>query len=169
MMKSFPTIVYLLSPCAVLAFTGPSLPQSRPSLTQRFLEDRIADMIDRELYRQGHKKDFEREWMEKNRGAFMHFIHDDLASDAVPVIHDGIDGDENVLRETIKDRKLAADDPQRYCADRCISTGNCDVFEDFFDLSPTEVLKFCNDCVLSDGEEPCDIPDAFYDPTKLAP
>lgn len=28
-----------------------------------------------------------------------------------------------------KDEKMAEDDPMRYCADRCVSTGNCDVFE----------------------------------------
>jgi len=33
-----------------------------------------------------------------------------------------------------KDEKMANDDPMRYCADRCVSTGNCDVFEDMFDL-----------------------------------
>ena len=32
-----------------------------------------------------------------------------------------------------------------------------------FHLSATEVVEFCKDCVLGDGEEPCDIPDAFYD------
>lgn len=28
-----------------------------------------------------------------------------------------------------KDRRLAERDPAAYCADRCVSTGNCDVFE----------------------------------------
>lgn len=28
-----------------------------------------------------------------------------------------------------KDERMASDDPMRYCADRCVSTGNCDVFE----------------------------------------
>lgn len=28
-----------------------------------------------------------------------------------------------------KDEKMAQDDPMRYCADRCVTTGNCDVFE----------------------------------------
>ncbi len=48
---------------------------------------------------------------------------------------------------------MAHDDPQRYCADRCVSTGNCDVFEDLYSLTPQEVLSFCKDCVLSDEEE----------------
>lgn len=34
-------------------------PASRPA-TRLFLEDSIADLIDKELYRQGHKKDFEK-------------------------------------------------------------------------------------------------------------
>lgn len=33
-----------------------------------------------------------------------------------------------------KDEKMVEDDPMRYCADRCVSTGNCDVFEDMFDM-----------------------------------
>lgn len=52
-----------------------------------------------------------------------------------------------------RDQKLAHDDPQRYCADRCVTTGNCDVFEDMYHLSPQEVMKFCTECVLSDEEE----------------
>ncbi len=28
-----------------------------------------------------------------------------------------------------KDERMAEDDPMRYCADRCVNTGNCDVFE----------------------------------------
>jgi hypothetical protein len=32
-----------------------------------------------------------------------------------------------------------------------------------FELGPQDVVKFCSECVLSDGEEPCDIPDGFYD------
>lgn len=30
-------------------------------------------------------------------------------------------------------------------------------------MSPQQVMSFCEECVLSDGEEPCDIPEAFYD------
>ena len=36
-----------------------------------------------------------------------------------------------------------------------------------FDMSPEEVLKFCEECVLSDDQDPCDVPDAFYD--KISP
>jgi hypothetical protein len=57
-----------------------------------------------------------------------------------------------------KDRKMAREHPQQYCADRCLATGYCDAFEDIFDFSPAEVIGFCTDCVLSEDEEPCDIP-----------
>jgi hypothetical protein len=30
-------------------------------------------------------------------------------------------------------------------------------------MSAQQVIEFCNDCVISDGEEPCSIPEAFYD------
>lgn len=59
-----------------------------------------------------------------------------------------------------KDQRLAEKNPESYCADRCLSTGNCEVFEDFFELSALEVVKFCTDCVLSEDDEPCDIPEA---------
>ena len=62
-----------------------------------------------------------------------------------------------------KDNKMALNNPQQYCADRCVSTGNCDVFEDMYHLSATEVLEFCTECVLSEEEEPCDVPDAMFD------
>ena len=27
-----------------------------------------------------------------------------------------------------------------------------------FDMDPTEVITFCKECVLSEEEEPCDVP-----------
>ena len=62
-----------------------------------------------------------------------------------------------------KDRRLARTDPMRYCADRCVSTGNCQVYEDMFELSEKEVRKFCEECVLSEDEEPCDVPEKFLE------
>jgi hypothetical protein len=44
----------------------------------------------------------------------------------------GMSGVSKVQRR--KDEKMASDDPAKYCADRCVSTGNCDVFEDMFEL-----------------------------------
>ena len=134
---------------------------SSTSSTRLFLDKRIARLIDSEDYRQHHKKEFESEWMEKNRGAVLQSLNFEAT-----VISDLEEQHEN-FRQMTKDKKLAKEDPRRYCADRCVSTGNCDVYEDIFNFSPLEVLEFCNDCVLSDADEPCDIPESFYD--KLMP
>jgi len=68
-----------------------------------------------------------------------------------------------------KDKRLAETNPQAYCADRCVSTGECEIFEDMFEMSPEEVMEFCKGCVLSDGEEPCDIPEAMFNDQNLKP
>ena len=93
-----------------------------PLSTRLFLEDWVADLIDKELFRQGHKKEFESEWMEKNRAAVFAKIETDFG----PIS----DFDEKDFRMHAKDKRLADNDPERYCADRCIATGNCDIFED---------------------------------------
>ena len=93
----------------------------RPS-TVVFLDDHIADMIDRELWREHHKKEFENEWMEKNRGAILSSLNADTVMTN--------DEDQSTFRQVLKDRKLAKEDPAAYCADRCVTTGNCDVYED---------------------------------------
>jgi len=136
-------------------------PKSRPSSTRLFLEDWVAEMIDGELYRQGHKKEFENKWMEKNKHAILHQLN--TASDSSNTLLDPEDQAQE-FRQHAKDKKLARDDPARYCADRCLATGNCDVYEDFFQYSPQQVLEFCEECVLNDDEDSsCDIPDAFYE------
>ena len=97
------------------------------------------------------------------------------------------DGENSINFMRRKDEMMAADDPMRYCADRCVTTGNCDVFEvslipsrlrqpdesdllcnllraqDMFDMDPKEVMSFCTDCVLSEDEEPCDVPGTLFD------
>jgi hypothetical protein len=92
------------------------------STTRLFLEDWVADLIDQELYRQGHKKEYESAWMEKNRAA----VFSRIESDFGPMEHP----DQTEFRMHNKDKKMAEDDPERYCADRCIATGNCDIYED---------------------------------------
>ena len=64
--------------------------------------------------------------------------------------------------ELRRDRRMVRKNPAQYCADRCVSTGHCEVFEDMLDMGPQEVMKFCTDCVLSEEEEPCDIPEAMF-------
>mmetsp|Transcript_1750 Transcript_1750/g.3746 ORF Transcript_1750/g.3746 Transcript_1750/m.3746 type:complete len:100 (+) Transcript_1750:419-718(+) len=62
-----------------------------------------------------------------------------------------------------KDKRMAREDPARYCADRCVATGNCDVWEDMFEMAADEVQQFCTECVLSEDEEPCDVPEKFIE------
>lgn len=93
--------------------------------------------------------------MEKNRNQILRHLPSE--SD-VMVDQDDLQN----VRQIAKDKKLAKEDPQRYCADRCVATGNCDVYEDIFDLSPQDVLAFCNDCVLSEDKEECQVPPAFF-------
>lgn len=53
---------------------------------------------------------------------------------------------------SIRDKKLAASDPKRYCADRCLATGHCEVLEDFLDMATSQVQQFCEHCA---GEDEC--------------
>lgn len=154
---------------ACRAFVANPTGVNRKDVTRLFLEDHIADLIDQELYRQAHKKDFEREWMEKNRGAVLHSLGGSGANDDHESMALSFDDKLEDFRQHQKDLKMASDDPERYCADRCVATGNCDVFEDFYHLSPEQVLDFCEDCVLSEGEGECDLPENFYEAGKLHP
>uniref|UniRef100_A0A7S3L3U0 Uncharacterized protein n=1 Tax=Amphora coffeiformis TaxID=265554 RepID=A0A7S3L3U0_9STRA len=142
-------------------------PASRAE-TRLFLEDRIAELIDKELYRQGHKKDFEKEWMEKNRGAVLHSLGGAHGADDHESLMLGYDDNAADFRQHKKDLNMAVANPERYCADRCVATGNCDIFEDFYHLSPEQVLNFCEECVLADEGE-CDLPNDFYEVGKLMP
>ena len=38
--------------------------------------------------------------------------------------------DRDNFRQHAKDEKMAINNPEQYCADRCLATGNCDVYED---------------------------------------
>jgi hypothetical protein len=51
-----------------------------------------------------------------------------------------------------RDKLLAVKDVAKWCADRCIATGHCEVVEDFFTMSTAEVRSFCENCV---GEDEC--------------
>lgn len=101
---------------------------TRTGTTALFLNDDIADMIDRELWREHHKKDFENEWMEKNRGAVLSSLNADDYSDSNNSVMDT--DTQSSFRQELKDRKLAKENPAAYCADRCVTTGNCEVYED---------------------------------------
>ena len=102
--------------------------RQKDSTTKLYIEKWVADMIDQELWREEHKEDYERAWMEKNRAAVLKSLGGDEASDMNK--YDYPDAEEVDFRQLLRDKKLAQTNPQQYCADRCIATGYCDVYED---------------------------------------
>lgn len=162
-MKQVALLLLYLSTAANSFLIRSSLPKSKP-FAPLFLEDWVADMIDDELRRLGSENAMSKEWMQRNKAAILKRLESDFVDEEDPNLEE--------FQSHKKDSKMALRDPQRYCADRCITTGNCDVFEDAFNLSPREVIQFCKECVLSEDEDPCDIPDGFYnddDDDKLMP
>jgi hypothetical protein len=99
-----------------------------PSTSQLFIEKWVADMIDNELFREQHKDDYERAWMEKNRAAVLQGFQPSNDSNLLATM----DMDGSDARQKLKDSKLARENPQQYCADRCVATGHCDVYEDMY-------------------------------------
>mmetsp|Transcript_38639 Transcript_38639/g.83950 ORF Transcript_38639/g.83950 Transcript_38639/m.83950 type:complete len:212 (-) Transcript_38639:155-790(-) len=144
--------------------TRPTRSSTRPTPTALYLEDHIADLIDSELVRVGKLKEWEREWHEKNKP----FIEPKTNAEAVDSLlssttasDDGVDRINPMMLK--RDQRMAEKDPQKYCADRCVATGNCEVYEDMFEMSPAQVMEFCNDCVLAeDDDAECPIPDSMY-------
>lgn len=119
-------------------------------------------MIDNEIYRQDHHKEYEAKWMEKNKGAVLSRLSDTMKA-GYPSVMIG-EEDRQAFAEHRKDERMAFLKPQKYCQDRCVATGNCDILEDFYELGPEDVLKFCEECVLSEEEDnECDVPEAFYE------
>lgn len=138
--------------------------------TKIFLEDWVADMIDGELYRQEHHKEYEAAWMKKNKGAVLSRLSDNTMAAGYP---SQMLGDREAFAEHKRDERMAFLKPEKYCADRCVATGNCDILEDFYEMGPEDVLRFCEECVLNfdvdetdtenGGEGGCEVPDAFYE------
>lgn len=122
--------------------------------TQLNLENHIADMIDKEVDRLRNIG----LWRRKEAGFDFNSVQDfQPNADAAKKI------------QMRKDKRMARDDPARYCADRCVSTGNCQVWEDMFEMAADEVQKFCTECVLSEDEEPCEVPEKFIENAGLNP
>jgi hypothetical protein len=96
------------------------------------LDKSIAEMIDGELYRLNHKKEYENAWMEKNRDVIFTALAVGEKSSQTTSF-DILDAEEERrqnFRQLNRDRRLAKNDPFHYCADRCVATGNCEVYED---------------------------------------
>lgn len=122
------------------------------------LEDHIAEMVDLEFYRENHKEEYNKQRETKKK-----------VDDFLPVGFEFSEdwNDPKDLRQLVRDKKLADKNPQKYCADRCVATGSCEVYEDIFKMSPKQVMEFCTECVLDSSEEPCDIPESFYEEIEL--
>lgn len=133
---------------------------TRPTSTTLYLEDHIADLIDTELVRVGKLQEWEREWHAKNK----QFIEPTLPDAAGTMLGTDLENPNKANPMQLRrDKKMADKDPQKYCADRCVATGNCEVYEDMFEMSPAQVMEFCNDCVLAeDDDAECPIPDSMY-------
>jgi hypothetical protein len=109
--------------------------------------------VDDELYRETHLEEWKKERMQNDQA---------VLESKLPTEFEDADFAEPIFnKQLIRDRNLARNDPQAYCADRCLTTGYCEVFEEEFSFSAVEVIQFCEECVLSDGEEPCDVPSAL--------
>ena len=96
-----------------------------PRVSHILLSFLLPRRIDKELDRLLHKDELERKWVEKNAK---------VLETHIPA---GLDFEDNSMMEEVlspyqrkKDRKLARNDPQAYCADRCLTTGNCDIYEE---------------------------------------
>mmetsp|Transcript_22369 Transcript_22369/g.64208 ORF Transcript_22369/g.64208 Transcript_22369/m.64208 type:complete len:207 (-) Transcript_22369:208-828(-) len=150
--------------------TSTSEAKPKPSSTTLYLEDRIADLIDGELVRVGKLKEWEAEFTAKNK-QYLEPLSNPEAADSLLSnelgggSRGGASASDLVINpmQLRRDKKLAQKDPQQYCADRCVATGNCEVYEDIYHMSPTQVMEFCTDCVLADDEDAeCPV-DMLYD------
>mmetsp|Transcript_17534 Transcript_17534/g.27499 ORF Transcript_17534/g.27499 Transcript_17534/m.27499 type:complete len:171 (+) Transcript_17534:119-631(+) len=154
--------ILLAAVVATASAFAPAVTTSRIS-SELHLENHIADMIDNEVDRLRniglwHQKEAEKhkKWKEMEPSLPKGFDFN-----SVDEFQPTSDASKKIQMR--KDRRMARDDPMRYCADRCVSTGNCQVWEDMFELSAKEVMTFCEECVLSEEEEPCDVPEKFIE------
>ncbi|KAL7553802.1 hypothetical protein ACHAWF_017129 [Thalassiosira exigua] len=150
---------------AASSFVHPT-PSSRV-VTRLNLENHIAEMIDKELDRLHDIGLWRRKQAEKlNKGkepSMPQGFDFNSPSDFQPNAY--------AARkiQMRKDKRMAREDPARYCADRCVSTGNCQVWEEMFEMAADEVQQFCTECVLSEEEEPCEVPEKFIENAGLNP
>lgn len=73
--------------------------------------------------------------MQKNKPAILQRMDDAVSSSTIDALT-SMDSDTVYnVRQLLRDQKLARANPQQYCADRCIATGYCDVFEDLYVFS----------------------------------
>jgi len=149
---------------------------SRDSTTRIFLEDWVANMIDGELERLAPEgaKQYDAQSMAQLKGTVVTKMQAGaVANMGGPAV---VGYPSQMLDESQRedfaqhnrDERMAFTKPEQYCADRCVATGNCDILEDFYELTPESVIEFCEECVLNfeveDGEDnDCTVPEVFYE------
>jgi len=170
-------VVAAMIPMTVTAF-APAARQcnqvrndARTSNTRIFVEESVFDMVAEAYARQKQNEEEERRMQEK-----LQLQRRDTTTVITPEAMMMMNANELEAHAQFKrDERMAFKHPDKYCADRCVATGNCAILQDFYELSPDEVLNFCEECVLNDslddddddGGGSCDVPDAFY--TKEPP
>jgi hypothetical protein len=55
---------------------------------------------------------------------------------------------------SLRDERMAKANPKKYCVDRCLATGYCEVLEDILDMTTQQVKRFCDNC---SGEDECEL------------
>lgn len=63
-------------------------------------------------------------------------------------------GADDEYTTSVRDQRLAKNNPKAYCIDRCLSTGYCEVLEDFMEMTTNQVKAFCESCA---GEDECEL------------
>ena len=136
------------------AFQTPPIHNSRlqqqSTTTALYLEDHIAKMIDNEMRRLYQKHETQSQWEAQQRQLQAEInglpenydFESEFTTDSTTQYQNpaSVQGFTSGVNRSIsgpqrrKDEKMVEDDPMRYCADRCVSTGNCDVFEDMFEM-----------------------------------
>jgi len=143
----------------------------RPATSLR-LEDGVAEMIDMELLRLQNREEYNKKIAAKIQKDIeaaagpAGIVPDTFAYNSSGHAYNELGMDENAV-EMRRDSRLLHKNPQQYCADRCVSTGHCEVLEDMLSMDAMEVMEFCTDCVLSEKEEPCDIPEQMLNADDL--
>ena len=157
-------LLILLFSSSTSAFQNPPILHSRhqqqqctttTTTTTLYLEDHIAKMIDNEMRRLYQKHETQSQWeaqqrqlqaeingLPENYDFEAEFNESSTQYQNPPASVQGFTSGVNRSisgPQRRKDEKMVEDDPMRYCADRCVSTGNCDVFEDMFEM----VSSFC--------------------------
>merc|ERR1711862_552740 len=147
-MKSFffESMILLLATASPVESFVP-VTRVKPS-TEIRLEISVAEMIDREYERltdhTNWRKKQQQEMRERQNAKIPEGFDFNSATDFTTTSQSA-----NAKIQRRKDKRLARNDPAKYCADRCVSTGNCSVWEEFFDMDAEEVQRFCGNVCLA--------------------